>query len=110
MTKCVLVVAQEMDLRAKIARGLHPCGYTVELAPHRRGDMVRPRQVIFMRRTPDHEEVGRVLVYEDGRVELSEDTKAEEQEDIESIVRRALRGRRVKNRLAEIEDAGGSPA
>ena len=30
--KCVLVVAQEMDLRAKIARGLHSYGYSVELA------------------------------------------------------------------------------
>ena len=32
MSKCVLVVAQEMDLRAKIARGLHSYGYSVELA------------------------------------------------------------------------------
>ena len=32
MGKCVLVVAQEMDLRAKIARGLHSYGYSVELA------------------------------------------------------------------------------
>jgi hypothetical protein len=93
-----------------LGRDIHDGGYTVELAPHRRGDMVQPRQVIFKRRTSDHEEVGRVLVYEDGRVELSEETKAEEREDIESIVSRALRGRRVKNRVAETEDAGGSPA
>jgi predicted ATPase/DNA-binding response OmpR family regulator len=32
VSKCVLVVAQEMDLRAKIARGLHSYGYSVELA------------------------------------------------------------------------------
>jgi hypothetical protein len=93
-----------------LGRDIHDGGYAVELASHRRGDMVRPRQVIFMQRTPDHEEVGRVLVYEDGRVELSEETKAEEREDIESIVSRALRGRRVKNRIAESEDSGGSPA
>jgi TolB-like protein/DNA-binding response OmpR family regulator len=30
--KCVLVVAQEMDLRARIARALQSCGYAVELA------------------------------------------------------------------------------
>ena len=32
MRECVLVVAQEMDLRAKIARGLQSSGYAVELA------------------------------------------------------------------------------
>ena len=36
MGDCILVVVQEMDLRARIARGLHSSGYAVELATDER--------------------------------------------------------------------------